>query len=100
LWAVAIYDLHLTEEYFWSLTLRELNALLKRLQNRDWEYYRSAILCTLLINTLSKDRKFTPQDFLPGEKIKIKQSPEQMLSVIKIYQKYYELKNEKEICQK
>jgi hypothetical protein len=63
------------------------------LQNRDYEYYRSAILCTLLANTLSKDRKFTPQDFLPGDKPKVKQTPEQMLMAVKIWQRYYEVKN-------
>jgi hypothetical protein len=48
----------------------------------------------LLANTLSKDRKFTPQDFLPGEKSQVKQSPEMMLNVVKIYQKYFEIKED------
>lgn len=80
------YDLGLGEEEFWALTVRELNALIERYKNnQDWLNYRSALICAVMANMWrdSKRQAFTPDDFMPKEKVR-QQSPEQMLATVKL----------------
>lgn len=97
MWAIGKYDLHLTEEEFWGLTARKYRALTERLQVlHDWENYRSALICAVMAN-IHRDPKagktYSPQDFMPDKpKQKQKQTPEQMLNMIKMFHALHEVK--------
>jgi len=80
-------DLGLTDEEFWRLTPRELDALSKRtVARRDREDYQVALLCAVIANTAPRRRKrpFKPEDFLPKRRARTRQTPEQMLRVIEM----------------
>ena len=87
MWSIGRYDLRLTDEDFWGLTLREFNLLMKRhKEQRSAEMFNSALICATIANVnRSKGRAYTPQDFMPKEKEKkIKMKIEDMLSVLKV----------------
>jgi len=80
------YDLGLTEEGFWRLTLREFNALVERyIINHDWLNYRVALVCSILANTARDPKKkpspFVPDDFMP-KKEQRQQTAEQMFAFV------------------
>lgn len=86
MWSIGRYDLRLTDEEFWGLTLREFNLLMKRhKEQRSAEMFNSALICATIANVnRSKGRAYTPQDFMPKEKEKkIKMKIGDMLSVLK-----------------
>lgn len=84
------YDLNLSEEDFWGLTLKEFNALSERYtSNQEWLTYRSALICSVLANTVRDPKRkrtpFTPQDFMPGKKqTQPQQSAKQMFATVKM----------------
>ncbi|AQU06109.1 hypothetical protein B1772_04745 [Dehalococcoides mccartyi] len=93
MWATARYDLHLTEDQFWRLTLKEYAALLKHHRiNMEWQDYRAGLICSVLAN-INRDPKkhtkpYTPADFMP-QKNPTKMTPEQMLAQIKLLNTVY-----------
>ena len=87
MWASGRYDLNLAEDEFWGLTLIELNALIERRgDSNDRQNYRTALLCSVIANTVrnrkKKARPFTPEDFLPKKRHGA-QTAEQMLAQVK-----------------
>ena len=85
------YDLGLSEEEFWGLTLKEFNALCERYGvNQEWLNYRAALICSVLANIARDPKKkgipYTTQDFMPGGKQPHqKQSAKQMLATAKMW---------------
>ena len=70
MWAFGRYDLNLSEDDFWYLTLKEFNALSTRFkENQKWLNYRAAMICAVVANTVrnpkKKSRAWTPDDFMP-----------------------------------
>ena len=70
MWAVGRYDLKLTEEEFWGLTLREFGLLIERYNAEvERQDFRVGLLCSVLANIYRDDKRrsepFTPQDFMP-----------------------------------
>ena len=60
MWSVGRIDLGLTDEEFWSLTLVEFNALLKRKQTMDERGdFHAALICCVLAN-INRDPKHKP----------------------------------------
>lgn len=93
IWAVGRYDLRLSEQEFWNLTLKQFNALLERHRiNFEWQNYRPALICAILANIYrdKKSKAFTPQDFMPKTKLKEKrQTTEEMINIVKLLNKFY-----------
>lgn len=80
------YDLNLTEEEFWKLTLKELNALVRKYNDAtDWLNYRAALICSVLANIWrgKNVKAFKPEDFMPGRK-QGRQTPEQMFATVQL----------------
>ena len=70
MWASGRFDLGLTEDEFWNLTLKEFNALSARFKDaQDWQNYRAAMICCVVANTVrTKTKKplpWVPSDFMP-----------------------------------
>lgn len=87
MWAVGRYDLGLTEEEFWGLTPRQYVALLERHEEAmEWEDYRMGVIASTIVNMLKAKggKTFKPEDFMPTKRRK-KQTPEEMLAVVKNY---------------
>ena len=92
LWAIGRFDLGLSEQEFWRLTLRELAALLKRWrfdqERADW---RAGMVASVIAN-IHRDRKrrskpFTPQDFMPHQRRKksgLQKTWQQQLRVVEM----------------
>jgi hypothetical protein len=84
LWAVARYDLRLSEKEFWDLSWDQLQALLKRYeQDLELQNYRTAMICATVLEPY-RDRKkhkkpFTAQDFMPKKDL----TEDQMLNRMK-----------------
>jgi len=59
--------------------------------------YHAGLICAVLAN-IHRDPKrsnaFKPEDFMPGKTESKQQTPEQMMQIIKLYQKYFEAKDE------
>jgi len=91
-WAVCRYDLQLSEQETWELSWEEYEALLKR---RELEFerqnYHAALVCSVIANVFrdKKQRAFKPADFMPSQKPKRRQTPEQMIEIIKGWQAFY-----------
>ena len=84
------YDFGLSEEEFWGLTLKEFTALADRYRaNQEWLNYRAALICSVLANTVrdpkQKRKPYTPQDFMPGAKVRPQQTAKQMLATAKMW---------------
>lgn len=82
------YDLNLTEDDFWGLTLKEFNALAGRHEsNQEWLNYRAALVCAVLANTARDPKRkrhpFVPDDFLP-KKEHVGQTPEQIFAQVQL----------------
>ena len=98
LWAMGRYDLHLTNDEFWSITLAELNVLMERraydLERQD---YHAALICSVLANINRDPRKgktYSPSDFMFTRKESPKkQTPQDMLEIIKVFQAALEAKD-------
>jgi len=58
--------------------------------------YHAGLICAVLAN-INRDPKrskvFTPQDFMPGKTEKKQQTAEEMMQIIQLYQKYFEVKD-------
>ena len=97
MWAFAIYDLGLTEDSFWKLTLKRFTALAERHNlSLERQHFHSALICAVLANIFrdpNKTQAFTPDDFMPGRSKRQPQTPQQMLNVIQMYQHYFEVKD-------
>jgi len=91
LWAFGRYDLGLSEEEFWSLTLREYSALADRFKDaQKWLDYRTALICSTIYNMLRGSQKaLMPEYFMPGSKKRERQTPEQMLVTMNVYAAAY-----------
>lgn len=99
LWAVGRYDLNLSEQDFWSLTVPKFQALLERHKiDQEWQNYRAALICSILANVYRDPKKksspFMPADFMPGE-TEQKQEPDRMLDIVKDFQAVFEAKKRK-----
>jgi len=91
LWSFGRYDLRLSEDEVWGLTLRELRALSDRHKDsQSWLDYRAALICTVMANMWRdpKSKALVPSDFMPGEKTS-QQTPEQMLATVKLLNSAY-----------
>jgi len=59
--------------------------------------YHAGLICAVLAN-IHRDPKrsnaFKPEDFMPGKTESKQQTAEQMMQIIKLYQKYFEAKDE------
>lgn len=65
MWAIGIYDLHLTDEQFWSLTPAQFTALTKRAELHSIaEDNRFGVVGSLTIAPYSK-HKIEPGDLFP-----------------------------------
>ena len=69
---MAVYNLKLTTDQFWRLTLKEFNALAEHHKvNERWLNYRSAIIATVIAEVNRDEKKryapFEPKDFMPEE---------------------------------
>jgi hypothetical protein len=80
MWSCARYDLHLSDDDFYSLTPRQFDSLLKRHRNKviDTEFL-FANLTSWVANTgfRSTEKPTEPKDFMPSEwrKQALKPSP-------------------------
>jgi len=88
------YDLGLSEDEFWELTLKELNALVERHEsNHGWLNYRAALICSIIANSVPHkgDKIFTYADFMPKMKPRKSkpQTAEQMLATVKMLHAAY-----------
>jgi len=92
LWAVGRYDLRLSEDDFWNLSIKEFKALSDRHSNeQDWLNYRGALICATMVNMWrdpKKTKAYKPQDFMPKREAKV-QTPEQMLATVKLLNSAY-----------
>jgi hypothetical protein len=95
LWSFGRFSLKLSETEFWHLTLLELDALIQRYkEEQDWLNLRPALICSTLANIHRDPKKskiYKPLDFMP--EIRKRQTPEDMLGVIKTYQALLEVHN-------
>ncbi len=86
LWSIGIYDLRLTEDQFWRLTLEEFNSLCHRHKEKQRaELFNSALICSVIANVnRGKGKAYTPLDFMPKEKKKPKpMSINEMVDLLK-----------------
>lgn len=88
----------MSEEDIWDITLRQFNLLVGRYNiSIERQYYQSALICAVLCN-INRDPKkgktFSPADFMPTKEAK-KQSPQDMLSKIKLWQALFEAKEKR-----
>ncbi len=70
MWSVGRFDLGLSDEEFWSLTLAEYDALVKRLQVKcKQDDARVAMICCILANVNRDPKKrskpYEIKDFMP-----------------------------------
>lgn len=72
MWAIAVHDLGLSSEQFFSLTLPRFNALVERYElQQQREDFRAAQICTVAANIMGKKQDgtaFQPGDFFPSLK--------------------------------
>lgn len=89
-WAFARYDLGLSEEEFWELSLEQLMALRNRyLQNMKMQNWFTAQICSVIANANRKkgSRPFKAKDFMldyPELKVQNGQSEEYLLNKVRI----------------
>lgn len=92
LWAIARYDLKLSDREFWDLSADQFSALLKRrsIELERQDFHAAQICCTLAnIFRDKKSKAYQPADFMPNPKRKTKQTPDQMLEIVKGWQAFY-----------
>ena len=88
MWAVGIYDLHLQDDQFWRLTLRDFSFLMKRHEaHQERLDFRAALVCSVIanVNRGKNQKAFNPKDFMPKKK-KV-QTPQEMLEHVKVLHK-------------
>lgn len=70
MWSIAVYDLRLTTEQFFKLSLRQFNALVERHhQFQMQDDMRAGQLCSLVAGMFGKKKdgsSFNPGDFFPS----------------------------------
>ena len=87
-WAIARYDLGLTEDEFWNLSIDEFNALLKRHNlKQEREDSRAAMICTVIANIFrGKGKPYKITDFMPSKpRQKRNQTPVEMVEMLKCF---------------
>ena len=91
LWALAIYDLKITEQLFLKLTMKELDVLCKRKQINDRRIEGYSAQISWLIYSFHRTKKMperTIDDFMSqSDKPKRKQSTEEMKNMAKLITK-------------
>lgn len=89
LWAIGRYDLRLTDDEFWSYTLREVFLLIDR-----WEADRKhrELLAGIVASTTAncnrdpnKGKPFTPEDFMPSGHRKKEQTIEEQAELLRAF---------------
>lgn len=78
MWAIARYDLHLTDEEFYSLTPRQFDALLKRheLAEQKREYLAAQTTAAIInFSMRAPDKPVSPRDFMLSLPPERKQKP-------------------------
>ncbi len=86
MWSVAVYDLGLTTEQFYALTLRQYMALHDRFKEAERRLdRRCARIAAVVVNMAGKFSKksYTEDDFMPGGKEPKQQSMEEMIALLK-----------------
>ena len=89
-WAFGRYNLGLSEDEFWSLTLAQFDALTKRYNyEQEWLDYRAALICAVIANVNRNPKKhkaFQPKDFMPRRQVKSVEelTPDRMLEHLRI----------------
>jgi hypothetical protein len=81
LWSIARYDLSLSSEEFYSITPRQLDALIKRRERETQEReFMLAQLTSYLINfSMCRPKKaVSPRDFMPSEWAKTPPKPKRV----------------------
>lgn len=76
MWSIAVHDLYLTSETFYSLTPRQYDALVKRLERkREHDEFMLAQLTSSVINfSMCRPRESVkPQDLMPSQRGKTPQ---------------------------
>lgn len=87
LWAIGVYDLHLSSEQFWRLTPRQFWSLCERqsLSERRQDA-RAALVAAVIANVNRPKSKRSPykvEDFMPRNGHK-EQSPEQQAAMLQV----------------
>jgi len=89
LWAVAVYDLHLTSEQFYALTLRQFSALQNRfVESERRKDRRTARIVSHIVNMAGRSVKnfMTEDQFMPGEQAAPKkQTTAEMISILRMH---------------
>ena len=86
MWAVAVYDLGLTTEQFYALTLRQFMTLHERFKEAERRLdRRCARIAAVIVNMSGKYSKksYTEEDFMPGGKEPKQQTMEEMIALLK-----------------
>jgi hypothetical protein len=89
LWSYGRFNLSLSENEFWHLTLAQFYALRRCYQdNEEWLDYRSSQICAMVANTVPRkkgSKVFSPKDFMPKTETQKhkRMTDEEMLSVVK-----------------
>lgn len=83
LWAFGRYDLRLSDDEFWDLTLDQFNALSEQyIQEQENQDLRTALICSLLANihrdTKKRHKPYEPKDFMPQRRPKKQKTDDQM----------------------
>ena len=95
----------MTDEEYWALEPVEWEALIDRYNQEEKQKgiilqiqeenadRRTALICAILANSFrdSKRRPFKVEDFMPrkGKEVKAKQTPEQMMQMVKLWNATY-----------
>ncbi len=83
---MAVYDIGLTSEQFYALTLRQFMALHHRWTEAEKRVdRRCARLAAVMVNISGKTSKksYTEEDFMPGGREPKQQSMEEMIAILK-----------------
>ncbi len=82
LWSFGIYNLRLSDDQLWGLTLRQYFLLIDRWkEDNELTDRRFGRICAVLVNVnRSKGKALTEEDFMPKEK---KQDSQSMANTVK-----------------
>jgi len=69
MWAIGRYDLGLTEQEFWKMTLRQFSLMVDRRNKRDEVErdradFHAALICSVVASCHSK-KSWKPKEFMP-----------------------------------
>jgi len=77
----------LTDEGFYTMTMREFHALTERWKSaQEWLNVRTAMVCTVMVNMWRspKSKAAKIEDFMPGQHKPEPQTAEQMLAAVQL----------------